>query len=46
MSASIDDSGQQYVNGRRRRGGSSDPYTVTKPSNGDVLARHDTVFTS
>ena len=38
MSPPVDDSGQQYVAGRRRRGGSSEPLTVTNPSNGDVLA--------
>jgi len=38
MSPSVDDTGQQFINGRRRRGGSPDPLTVTNPSNGDVLA--------
>ena len=38
MSPSVDDTGLQFINGRRRRGGSSDPLTVTNPSNGDVLA--------
>jgi betaine-aldehyde dehydrogenase len=38
MSPSVDDTGQQFINGRRRRGGSSEPLTVTNPSNGDVLA--------
>ena len=34
----IDDAGQQFIDGRRRRGGSSEPLTVTNPSNGEVLA--------
>ena len=38
MSPSVDDTGQQFINGRRRQGGSSDPLTVTDPSNGDVVA--------
>lgn len=38
MSPSIDDLGQQFVNGRRRRGRSTEPLTVTDPSTGDVLA--------
>jgi betaine-aldehyde dehydrogenase len=38
MSLSIDDTGQQFINGRRRHGRSSDPLTVTNPSNGDVVA--------
>ena len=38
MSTSVDDTGQQFVNGSRPRGGSSEPYTVTSPSNGDLLA--------
>ncbi|NEM07067.1 gamma-aminobutyraldehyde dehydrogenase [Geodermatophilus normandii] len=38
MSTSVDDAGQQFIDGRRRRGGSSDPLTVTNPSNGDVVA--------
>jgi betaine-aldehyde dehydrogenase len=38
MSPSADDTGLQFIKGRRRRGGSSDPLTVTNPSNGDVLA--------
>jgi betaine-aldehyde dehydrogenase len=37
MSASIDDTGQQFIGGRRRRGGSSDPLTVVDPATGDVL---------
>src|SRR3712207_9332555 len=37
-SSPIDDTGLQFVNGRRRRGSSSDPLTVTNPSNGDVVA--------
>ena len=38
MSPSVDDSGQQFINGRRRRGGSSDPLEVINPSNGNVVA--------
>jgi betaine-aldehyde dehydrogenase len=38
MSTSVDDTGQQFINGGRRRGGSSEPYTITSPSNGDLLA--------
>ncbi|MDT0353087.1 gamma-aminobutyraldehyde dehydrogenase [Pseudonocardia charpentierae] len=38
MSPSVDDTGQQFINGRRRQGSSSDPLTVTNPSNGDVVA--------
>ena len=38
MSRAIDDTGQQFINGRRRRGGSSEQLTVTNPSNQDVLA--------
>jgi betaine-aldehyde dehydrogenase len=38
MSLSADDTGQQFINGQRRRGSSSDPLTVTNPSNGEVLA--------
>ena len=34
----IDDMGQQFIDGQRRRGGSSEPLTVTNPSNGEVLA--------
>ena len=37
MSTFVDDTGQ-YLNGSRRRGGSAEPYTVTSPSNGDLLA--------
>src|SRR3712207_4921344 len=37
-SSPIDDTGQQFIDGRRRRGSSSDPLTVTNPSNGDVVA--------
>ena len=36
MSTFVDDTGQ-YLNGSRR-GGSAEPYTVTSPSNGDLLA--------
>jgi betaine-aldehyde dehydrogenase len=32
------DAGQQFIGGRRRRGGSTERYTVTNPSNGEVLA--------
>lgn len=38
MSPSVDDTGQQFINGRRRRGGSSEHYTVTNPSNGHAVA--------
>jgi Aldehyde dehydrogenase family len=38
MSPSVDDTGQQFINGRRRHGSSSDPLTVTNPSTGDVVA--------
>ena len=38
MSPSVDDTGQQFINGRRRQGRSSDPLTVTNPSNGQVVA--------
>jgi betaine-aldehyde dehydrogenase len=38
MSPSVDDTGQQFINGRRRHGRSSDPLAVTNPSNGDVVA--------
>src|ERR671929_1439629 len=38
MPPSVDDSGQQFINGRRRRGSSSDPLRVTNPSNGEVVA--------
>ena len=34
---SPDDAGQQFIGGRRRRG-SAAPFTVTNPSNGEVLA--------
>ena len=34
----IDDTGQQFIDGRRRRGSSSLPLTVTNPSNGEVVA--------
>src|SRR5690242_12452130 len=38
MSPSVDDAGQQFINGRRRHGSSSEPLTVTNPSNGEVVA--------
>jgi betaine-aldehyde dehydrogenase len=38
MSPSVDDTGQQFIDGRRRRGGSSDALRVTNPSNGELLA--------
>ena len=38
MSPSVDDTGQQFIDGRRRHGSSSDPLTVANPSNGDVVA--------
>jgi betaine-aldehyde dehydrogenase len=38
MSTSVDDTGQRFVNGSRRRGGVSEPYAVTSPSNRDLLA--------
>lgn len=38
MPPTIDDTGQQFIGGRRRRGSSSEPLTVTNPSNQDVLA--------
>jgi betaine-aldehyde dehydrogenase len=38
MSPSIDDTGQQFIAGRRRRGSSADPLTVIDPSTGEVLA--------
>ena len=38
MSTTIDDTGQQFIDGRRRRGSSPDPLTVTNPSTGEVLA--------
>ena len=34
----IDDTGQQFIDGRRRRGSSSLPLTVTNPSSGEVVA--------
>jgi betaine-aldehyde dehydrogenase len=34
----IDNSGQQFINGRRRRGSSVEAYDVLDPSNGQVLA--------
>jgi betaine-aldehyde dehydrogenase len=38
MSTAIDDAGQQFIGGRRRRGRSSDPLTVTNPSTGETVA--------
>ncbi|SDZ06928.1 1-pyrroline dehydrogenase [Geodermatophilus africanus] len=38
MSNPIDDTGQQFIDGRRRHGSSADPLEVTNPSNGDVVA--------
>jgi betaine-aldehyde dehydrogenase len=38
MSSSVDDTGLQFIRGRRRRGGSSDPLTVTNPASGEVVA--------
>lgn len=38
MSPSVDDRGQQFIGGRRRRGSSAEEYTVTNPSNGEAVA--------
>ncbi len=38
MSAPVDDTGLQFIDGRRRRGSSSDPLTVTNPASGEVVA--------
>jgi betaine-aldehyde dehydrogenase len=38
MPPTVDDTGQQFINGRRRQGSSSDPLTVTNPSNGEIVA--------
>jgi betaine-aldehyde dehydrogenase len=37
-SAQLDEVGQQFIGGRRRRGGSGEPLTVTDPSTGEVVA--------
>ncbi len=38
MAPSVDDTGQQFINGHRRHGSSSDPLTVINPSNDEVVA--------
>jgi betaine-aldehyde dehydrogenase len=38
MPPTVDDTGQQFINGRRRQGSSTDPLTVTNPSNGETVA--------
>ena len=35
---SVDDTGQQFIAGRRRRGGSADALTVTNPATGETVA--------
>ncbi len=37
-SVPLDEAGQQFIGGRRRRGGSREPLTVTNPSTGEVVA--------
>jgi betaine-aldehyde dehydrogenase len=38
MPPSIDDRGQQFIGGHRRRGGSPDAYAVVNPATGDTVA--------
>jgi acyl-CoA reductase-like NAD-dependent aldehyde dehydrogenase len=38
MSTSVDDTGQQFIDGGRRRGGSSEPYTISEMPHGGYQA--------